>query len=174
MPTYLYRCRTCGAEETLTGSPEECAVDSIGHCFDCYEDDRDGIMRRVWAVQFSPVMQEHFNPTVGKPISDRKQFDRELHVASELATERTGIPHRFTQVDGSERAQAAGIDPELQAEIARAKREGRSLHAEFAHSTARDVRPTEFASVTERKKHLEEIQRRQAAVNARTGKRVSA
>jgi hypothetical protein len=40
-------------------------------------------------------MQSHLNPSTGSIISDPKQFSRELVRKSELATERTGIPHNY-------------------------------------------------------------------------------
>jgi hypothetical protein len=52
-------------------------------------------LKRVYSVQFAPVMQSHLNPSTGSIISDPKQFSRELARKSELATERTGIPHNY-------------------------------------------------------------------------------
>ena len=46
-----------------------------------------------------PVMHEHFNHSVGKPISDRRQFAAELRRKSEEMTERTGTPHNYVAVD---------------------------------------------------------------------------
>lgn len=175
MPTYLYRCRTCGAEETLTGTAADCARDEIGECLACYDDARVELtgshpsvetvplMKRVWSIQFAPVMQEHFNLAVGQPISDRRQMDRALRQASDEATERTGIPHNYVQVDGSEAKQAAGIDDDMQREIANAHRTGRPLR-----KSIRDPgRMSEFASADERKKHLETIQREGRGQSAR-------
>jgi hypothetical protein len=45
------------------------------------------------------MMHEHFNHTLGKPVSDMNQFTRELRVAGEAAEERTGIPHRYAPVE---------------------------------------------------------------------------
>lgn len=161
MATYAFKCTVCGAPEDVIADYET-ACTYIGEpCFHC-----DGVLKRDYSsVQLAPVMQEHYNTAVGKPISDRRQMDRELHIASELATERTGIQHRFAQVDGSEAAQTSGIDPDLQEAIRRAKKEGRALQREYA----RDVKPVEYASVAERREALEKVR----GVNARTGERVA-
>lgn len=146
MPIYEYRCRTCNTTE-LCREP----ADDIGPCAVC-----DGTMKRVWSVQFAPIMQEHFNLAVGKPISDRKQMDRELRRASELATERTGIPHNFVQIDGEEAKRAAGIDDEMQQQISEARRTGRPLPRSVRDTTQR---PTEWATADERRRDLERVVR---------------
>lgn len=56
-------------------------------------------LRRKYTVSFAPVMQSHFNSTVGKPISDMNQFRDELKRSSDAATERTGIVHDFQPID---------------------------------------------------------------------------
>lgn len=50
-----------------------------------------GTPRRVWKVSFRPIMQEHFNRTVGKGISDERQFARELRKQGDQYTEKTGM-----------------------------------------------------------------------------------
>ena len=60
-------------------------------------------LKRVYSsVQFASVMQEHFNPSVGKPISSMSQYRDELKRASERATEKTGILHNFQPADPNE------------------------------------------------------------------------
>lgn len=49
-------------------------------------------------------MQEHFNHSVNKPISDMKQYRDQLKRASDAATESTGIPHNFQPADYKELA----------------------------------------------------------------------
>ena len=44
-------------------------------------------------------MHEHFNATVGMPISSNAQFDAELRRKSDEAEARTGIPHKFVRHD---------------------------------------------------------------------------
>lgn len=59
-----------------------------------------GILKRDYSsVNFAPVMHSHFNHSVGKPISDMKQFTDALKRKSDEATERTGIPHNFVPAD---------------------------------------------------------------------------
>lgn len=167
MRTYLYRCRTCDAECLLfepaddAGPCEECMIE-WRHMHGVWPEDPP-LMKRVWQVQFAPIMQPHFNQTVGTVISDRRQMDRELRRASEEATDKTGIPHNFQQVDGREAEQVFGIDAELQDEINRAHRDGRTLAR-----TTRAPRPTpEYQSVAERRKALERIVSEGRGVSAR-------
>jgi len=44
-------------------------------------------------------MHEHYNHTVGKPISDPKQFKEELKRSSERESERTGRTVNYVPVD---------------------------------------------------------------------------
>lgn len=98
---YEYRCRSCGYTANVVDR-----ADSLGGCPNC-----PGELRRVWSVQIAPVMQEHFNATVQKPVSSMRQFEAELRRASDEATERTGIEHRFAPVDPTDR-KALGVTSE--------------------------------------------------------------
>ena len=91
MTIYEYRCTECGYTANVTDR-----ADSLGACpaRQC-----SGLLKRVWRVNFGAVMQEHFNATVGKPISDGRQFERELRRMSDERTAATGIEHRFAPVD---------------------------------------------------------------------------
>lgn len=89
MTIYGYQCASCGA---TVDSPER--ADNLG-----LHDLCGGLLKRLWRVNFGTVMQEHFNATVGKPISDGRQFERELRRMSEERTAATGIEHRFAPVD---------------------------------------------------------------------------
>lgn len=98
---YHYRCRGCGAEALV-----EHRADTLGECAGC-----EGELRRVWSVNVAPVMHEHWNTTVQKPISSMRQFETELRRASDEATARTGIEHRFAPVDPTDR-KALGVTSE--------------------------------------------------------------
>lgn len=117
MTLYEYRCRECGSTQLMEARGDHLApdihwtrVDVDGHP----EGGRSycrGLMRRVWSVQVAPVMQEHFNTTVQRPVSSMRQFERELRRASDVASEETGIEHRFAPVDPTDR-KALGVTDE--------------------------------------------------------------
>jgi hypothetical protein len=68
-------------------------------------------MRRQFAVNMQRPMQEHFNHTVNKPISDPKQFKRELREAGERYTETTGIACDYQPIDWADMgATEEGLD----------------------------------------------------------------
>lgn len=56
-------------------------------------------LRRKFSFSAPPMMHEHYNPTVGKVVSDMKQFRSDLSRASDEATAKTGIPHKYEPVD---------------------------------------------------------------------------
>lgn len=64
--------------------------------------------RRVFEPFGFHRFPEHFNHSVGKPVSSSKQFTQELRRASEEATERTGVPHDYQPVHPSEVQPAGG------------------------------------------------------------------
>lgn len=76
--------------------------DSLGICWTqgCH-----GEVRRKFVVALHRPMQEHFNHTTMKPVSDMRQFRDQLKAAGEKATEETGIPHSYAPVDLKELAQ---------------------------------------------------------------------
>jgi hypothetical protein len=47
-------------------------------------------------------MHEHWNHSVGKPVSSMRQFKDDLARASERQSEVTGMEHRYVPVDMSE------------------------------------------------------------------------
>ena len=93
---FEYKCPECGHRviSHVRGDRLEADCD---HC------DPDGpvprVFRRVFSVSVQRPMQEHFNHTVGKPISDPKQFARELRLKGEQYTAETGIPTNYQPVD---------------------------------------------------------------------------
>jgi hypothetical protein len=76
--------------------------------------------KRVWGFRMGRVMHEHFNASVGRPISDPKQFRAELRRKSDEMSERTGMVHNYVEVDPSEPA-SLGVTAEGLDETARAK-----------------------------------------------------
>lgn len=97
MTMYEYKCPVCGTRAVSGDRSNRLAT----FCLTC-----EGMVeyRRVFSFSAPQVMHEHFNRTVGKPISDMKQFARELSKQSDLATERTGIEHRYVPVEAGDAA----------------------------------------------------------------------
>lgn len=91
MRTYEYRCVRCHA--TMTSTTHGLDVCLIDGCL--------GALRRVYSISFTKPLQEHWNTTVNKPIRTNKQFADELKRASEEATLRTGVEHRYVPTDPS-------------------------------------------------------------------------
>lgn len=115
MPEYEYKCDNCGVIGTVvdTIEPDKRVEWDEGKVFHVTESDRGpwqcGVMKRKFSFNMAPVMQEHFNATVGKPISDPRQFERELKRAGEAIEERTGIPHDYQPCDLTD-MDALGVD----------------------------------------------------------------
>lgn len=102
MALYEYKCTECG-----THADSEIRTNSMqAMCTTCGPPRGYTAVvttwKRVWSVSFAPVMQEHFNRTLGKPVSDMKRFRDELRAAGNKATDETGIPHRYEPVDMSD------------------------------------------------------------------------
>ena len=96
MPVYLYRCHECGVHgEKWQRHTEEPLVD----CPEC----QSPSLRRVYSFAMAAVMHEHFDHTVGKVISDPRQFTEELNRAAEKESERTGRKVNYVPVDLGDR-----------------------------------------------------------------------
>jgi hypothetical protein len=98
---YAYRCRAC--QSTL-----ECDErgDTMGDC-PC-----GGEFRRDYSgIRFDKVMQAGYNKTLGREISSNRQFDEAMKVESAIASQRTGMEHRFERVDPTDKA-ALGVTDE--------------------------------------------------------------
>lgn len=86
MPLYDFRC----PDHRDVHNDTICAPDSIpatlrSYCDFC-QDWRE--FKRVFGFNHHPGMEEHFNKSVGKPISSMRQYRDELHRASdEMARE---------------------------------------------------------------------------------------
>lgn len=99
---YAYKCTACNWPLDSTER-----ADRISRmCIPC---SAPRVFRRVFQVRFEGVMQEHFNNSIGKPISCPRQFERELRDAGDLATQQTGIEHRYAPCDLNDKA-ALGVD----------------------------------------------------------------
>jgi len=89
MPLYAYICKTCH-------QPLESLAHGLTNCPSCGEPE---LKRDYRSVQLSPVMQEHYNPSVNKHISSMRQLSDEFKRSSDEYSERTGIEARFAPLD---------------------------------------------------------------------------
>lgn len=105
MQVYEYRCPDCEHRviSHLRGDRLEADCD---YCDPAGPVPR--VFKRVFSVSLQRPMQEHFNSTVGKPISDMRQFKRELARKGAEYTERTGIETNYQPVDMGDR-KALGV-----------------------------------------------------------------
>jgi hypothetical protein len=89
----------------------------LGPCPEC-----GATLKRDYStVQLAPVMQEHYNPSVNKPISSTRQLMDEFKRKSDEASEQTGIEHRYVPADVKD---LGGTDAGLDATNARRVKQG--------------------------------------------------
>lgn len=103
MPVYEYKCEKGHVVEV--SDCRDASSQYVGGC--CPEPSSGGRiclkpLKRKYSVQFASVMQEHYNPSVGKPVSSMRQFRDELARASDAATAKTGVLHDFQPADPNE------------------------------------------------------------------------
>lgn len=88
-------------------------------CDVCFE----GPLQRIASFTFTRPLQEHFNHTVGAPISSNRQFDDELKKLSEKDSERHGVTQTYERVDPTDKA-ALGVTEEGMDATNKRKRDG--------------------------------------------------
>lgn len=117
MALFEYKCPECENRviSTLRGDRLEA---------DCPHCEAPRVFKRVFSVVVRRPMQEHFNPTVGMPISDEKQFARELRRKGDQYTERTGIETNYQPIDTRDKEALGVTDAGLDATRARMRAEG--------------------------------------------------
>jgi hypothetical protein len=104
-PRYDFKCVRCGfcceshTNESQIWSCPLCAANEL-----LADGERLTPLRKV--IKSSPsiprVWHGHHSDTTGQWVTDRKQQTEQLHVASEEATQRLGMEHRFIEVDMSD------------------------------------------------------------------------
>lgn len=90
---YSFECQECGGEVIDTvfhriGSPHATPCPTCG-----------GLLRRSACFVFNRGMAEHFNPTVGRYVTNQRDFNDGLKHAAEAASLNDGTDHTFTPVD---------------------------------------------------------------------------
>lgn len=123
MQFYEYRCPNDACRRTTTTSrgPQDRLDDICLYCGD------PGPLKRVFAVALHRPMQEHFNNTVGKPISDMRQFRNELSRMGDEYSERNGIETNYQPVDMSDRDALGVTDAGLDETRRRMHAEGKKV-----------------------------------------------
>jgi hypothetical protein len=92
VPIYEYQCRNCKATVTST-----IRRDTFGSC-NCDL----GELKRKYSFSHKPAMQEHFNATVGQPISSMTKFKDALARRGEEYHHYTGIETNYQPLDLSD------------------------------------------------------------------------
>ena len=95
MTIYAYRCKSCRADidSTFRGDRHPAPCPACGAA--------DTLARR-FSISVAPGMPEHFNHTVGKPISSMAQMRSELSRKSDEYFDKTGIPTKFVPKEWGE------------------------------------------------------------------------
>lgn len=107
MPNYGYICEGCSAEYESDSSVPIGVAHPTAHCPAC-----QGELRRMASMPaFRKGMDGHYNHTVGKYVSSMGDFKSELHRASDEASAKTGMDHKFEPCDTSDPA-ANGVTDE--------------------------------------------------------------
>lgn len=105
MALYSFRCRDCGTSATSSAPiGAEVLVPFCGACNRPMKRDY-----RADAPRPAPVWQEHFNPSAGCVVSDRKQLAAKLRQKSDEMSEYTGMEHRYVPVDRADIPEFADV-----------------------------------------------------------------
>lgn len=100
MAQFTFRCVQCGTPKVLF-SPAG-THPGIPMCDVC-----GSMCRRDYRAdkpQPAPVWQEHFNPSTGTVVSDKKRMQSDLDRAADALYERTGIEQRNVVVERGDMA----------------------------------------------------------------------
>lgn len=92
MTIFGYRCRGCGQRYESEQRGDTLTVD-------CRCGTGERVSRDYSGIAIHRPLHEHHNKTLGMPISDHRQFARELRDAGDRYTQRTGIPTDYQPVD---------------------------------------------------------------------------
>ncbi len=113
---YEYKCRVCHTPHTSTAYGREGSRCFAGEC--------TGTLKRVYSFTTLRPMAEHFNATVGKPISSNRQFDEALKVKSAEMTDRLGFEQRYVRIEPEQAgATQEGMEATYREQVATGQRE---------------------------------------------------
>lgn len=92
---YEYKCRECGRLYDHVISAAKYATTDKPVCCDL-------LMRRVYSapsIRFDQYSDPHYNPTVGRPISSKREMLNAVKELEAEESERTGIDHHYALQD---------------------------------------------------------------------------
>ncbi len=88
MASYGYSCKSCGySVELSTPNPTDIQC-SCG-----------GSFTRIYSFSIAKSFQPHYNPSVGRYVTSRSDFNDALKQHSDEASEKTGVYHNFKPYD---------------------------------------------------------------------------
>lgn len=93
MPIYEYKCPYCNYRVPSLERADKLHVEECPSC------GFSGDYKRVFGFAMKPIMHEHFNRSVQKPISSMKQYADELKRKSDEESARDGMERRYVPVD---------------------------------------------------------------------------
>jgi len=99
MAVYEFKCDGCGRFFSWEASIDayELIRDQPVRDIECSE---NGVFRRTYTgFSFTMPLADGFSPATGTYVSGNRNLKEQFKIASEQATERTGIPHNFQPVD---------------------------------------------------------------------------
>lgn len=124
MPEYNYRCRLCGAEQSLVMTIDQYTNMVVPpFCPTCNEP----MVRRYFKPATPTTFQPGFNMSLGRYIGSERELRSAFNQLSEEATRRTGIEHNYQPHDprDTDFAQANGVNEKgLDATAARKRQMG--------------------------------------------------
>ena len=119
MPNYTYRCLQCGRERVEYHTFED--SDVCVPCLHCLV-----YMRKVLGVNvIHTSIEPHYNSSVGAYVTSMSDLSDRMKIASDAATERTGIPHDFRPVDPRDTEKLGVTEEGLDATMAAQVRDGK-------------------------------------------------
>lgn len=92
MQFYEYKCPECDTRYTSSERADRLAER-------CHRCDFTGPLRRVFAISVHRPMHVHYNETVGKTVTGKRDFANKLRQKGEEYTERTGIPTNYQPIE---------------------------------------------------------------------------
>lgn len=96
LPRYDYKCVECGARVER----EFREATFIAKCGSSQCQDSTAMFKRVFSrPNIKPMMHEHFNSSVGRPISDMNQYREVLKRTSDEMSEHADIEHNFQPLE---------------------------------------------------------------------------
>ncbi len=117
-----YKCKACGEQWVSDWVDADDPVFRLIPCPFCFT---LGI-KKSYAISVQRPMPEHFNAATGRVESSMKAIAEQMKIASEEASERTGVKHDFQPVDMRDK-DALGVTEEgLDATYRRLRNEGRT------------------------------------------------